>query len=141
MSTTSEPELRALIRELIKEVLPQIDNLPPRRTVTITNDEQLNSFITQLVGMLDNPLTGPPLRSGELKFHLTTGTTEPPAPVPNPIPPTPATIEIERGVLTERIVARAVTEHAQLVLGPHVVITPLAREQIRKSSVTVVTRP
>ncbi|ABH00605.1 hypothetical protein RHA1_ro10422 (plasmid) [Rhodococcus jostii RHA1] len=144
---TSAPALglRALVRELISEIIPQLNLLTRPQRVVITDDEQLNGFVRRVVTTLDDPVTGPLLRSGQLCFQLDTAGNGAAA-VSSPTAPAAEgqatdSIEIDKGVLTERIVARAITERARLVLGRTVVITPLAREQIRKSSVEVVRRP
>nr|ACJ12447.1 hypothetical protein [Rhodococcus sp. T104]ACJ12453.1 hypothetical protein [Rhodococcus sp. T104] len=143
---TSAPShgLRALVRELISEIIPQLNLLTRPQRVVITDDEQLNDFVRRVVTTLDDPVTGPLLRSGQLRFQLDTsgnGATAASSPTPAAEGRASGGIEIDKGVLTERIVARAITERARLVLGRTVVITPLAREQIRKSSVEVVRRP
>ncbi|XTP38405.1 hypothetical protein ACORG1_33650 (plasmid) [Mycobacterium sp. TJFP1] len=141
MNPSTVEELRVLVRELIGEVLAQLDPPSHPRSVTITDDDELNDFVRQIVVVLDDPITGPLLRTGQICYHLQTTTvaaTSSPALVEaSSAPP----IEITRGALTERIVADAVNNQATLVLGPGVVITPLARERIRKSSIEIVRRP
>ena len=139
MSPTSA-DIRSLIREVISEVLPQLGVPIQPHPVIITNDQQLNDFVERVTTMLDDPITGPMLRAGRLRFRLDE-TTTPPA-TPSHIPDNSTNvITIEKGVLTERTVARAITEGAELALGRTVVITPLARERLRKSAITVVRQP
>ncbi|MGA9871964.1 MAG: hypothetical protein WBQ44_12580 [Rhodococcus sp. (in: high G+C Gram-positive bacteria)] len=140
MTGHDHEELRALIREVIRDVLPELGIVPAPQTVEVSNDEQLGAFVTRLTAMLDDPTTGPLVRSGQLSFRLK-------AESPPVSEATPASgggkvddVEIDSGALTERIVERAISDGARLVLGRGVVITPLARERIRKSAVTVVQR-
>lgn len=133
-------DLRALVRGLIKEIIPQLDLLARPQRVAITNDDELAGFVRHVLGLADDPLMGALLRSGQLRFQLGSGDASAGTAASAPGTPNGQVIEIQRGVLTERIVSRAVTEGAQLVLGRKVVITPLAREQIRKASVEVVRR-
>lgn len=140
MTSPTSTRIRSLIREVISEVLPQLDVLTRPNPVTITTDRQLNDFVKRVTTMLDDPITGPMLRAGQLHFRLDEPTA-PPGKSPDADDKQTGTITIERGALTERTVARAITQDAELVLGPAVVITPLARERLRKSAVTVVRRP
>lgn len=140
MTTAVSGDLRALVRELISELLPRFGLPAESRSVAITDDGQLNSFVAELTGLLDDPVTGPMVRAGHLRFRLDQSihVSSPPEKVGldhhN-------VIQIDRGLVSERVVTRAITEQATLVLGPRVVLTPLAREQIRKSSVKVTRRP
>ncbi len=141
MTTTAvSGDLRALVRELISELLPQSGLAAEPRSVAITNDGQLNGFVADLISLLDDPVTGSMVRAGHLRFRLDQS-------LHASSPPEKAgldghnVIQIDRGLVSERIVTRAITEQAALVLGPRVVLTPLAREQIRKSSVKVTRRP
>ncbi|WP_214316965.1 hypothetical protein [Nonomuraea sediminis] len=53
-------------------------------------------------------------------------------------PPGPQAVHrIERGAVTERHVNAAAKAGAKLVLGPRAVLTPLARDRIRATGVTV----
>lgn len=141
MTTTAvSGGLRALVRELISELLPRFGLPAESRSVTVTDDTQLNSFVAELIGLLDDPITGSLVRAGHLRFSLNQSIRA------SSLPEKAGhdhgnVIEIDRGLVSERVVTRAITEQATLVLGPRVVLTPLAREQIRKSSVKVTRRP
>lgn len=142
MTAPHTNELRALIRDLISEMVPQLEVLTTPQPVSITDNDELTSFVRRVVDLADNPLTGPLLRSGRLTFQLDSARrragNDSVSGSPDQLAGEIDTIEVDRGVLSERIVARAVTAHARLLLAKGVVITPLAREQIRKNSVEVV---
>lgn len=145
MTAPGSEELRMLIREVIGEIAPQLQALTTEVPVSISDDVELAGFVRQVVDLLDSPLMGPLVRSGSVSFRLQAGQAA--SDVASRSSPTTAvagdveTIEVERGVLSERIVAGAITSSARLVLGPSVVITPLAKEQIRKNSLDVVRLP
>ena len=68
-------ELRALVREVIRDVLPQ--GLPVTETVNLSTDEDLAAFVKQLLDL--DPGQREELRSGRKRFRLAS----PPArPVP-----------------------------------------------------------
>lgn len=133
MSTPNNADLRTLVRELIRDVLPQIAVPEPARTVRITSDEELASFVQQVVALLDDSVSGPRLRAGQLMFRLDgkSGDGRTPAPADDGRP----VIEVERGAVTEKIVARAASEGARIVMSRRAVVTPLAREQARRAGV------
>lgn len=143
MTADDREGLRSLIREVIRDVLPELGLSSLPQSVIISNDDQLNGFVARLTAMLDDPTTGPLVRSGQLRFCLEAEVDLPSetARAVSEVAAGAADIEIERGALTERTVERAISDGARLVLGGAVVITPLARERIRKSGVTVVHRP
>lgn len=151
MSHASEPEIRALVRELLRDLLPAIDHTPAPRRVRIQDDAGLQGFITQLITLLDDPSSGAQLRSGQIKFvlddepdrdHQPTGPRvgTPLAQPAAPASPSPV-LEVERGAVTERLIAKAAADGARVVLGPRAVLTPLAREQARKTGVEVERKP
>lgn len=138
MSEQEIDQLRAAVREVLAEVVPELGRSKPRR-VRVSDSTDLNAFVRTVIGLLDDPVSGLLLRNGGLSFELAGNPAASPAipeacePATDPQPQ----IVVERGVVSERIVTRAVREGARIVAGPRTVITPLAREQIRRSSVVV----
>ena len=59
-------ELRALIREVIRDVLPK--GLPVTETVNLSTDEDLAAFVTRLLDL--DPETREDLRAGRKQFRL-----------------------------------------------------------------------
>ena len=147
-------ELRVLIREVIRDVLP--NGLPSVETVNLSTDEDLAAFVARLLDL--DPEARDELRAGRKRFRLA-------AP---PLPQTPSTPtvtiaaasgtngthgsngltavngsagsparRIERGAVTEKVVRDAARAGERLVLGPGAVLTPLARDRARASGVEI----
>jgi hypothetical protein len=129
-------ELRALVREVIRDVLP--NGLPATETVNLSTDEDLASFVKQLLDL--DPGQREALRSGRKRFRLATVPLTPAAP-PNPSPgagPGASPVRrIERGAVTEAMINQAARVGERLVLGRGAVLTPLARDRARASGVQI----
>jgi hypothetical protein len=151
-------ELRALIREVIREVLPT--DIPVTETVNLSTDEDLAAFVARLLDL--DPETREELRAGRRRFILARQQVQPAIPAahgsngtssltvvngsagPPPRPPTgppgatgPTVRRIERGAVTERVIRDAARAGERLVLGPGAVLTPLARDRARASGVEI----
>jgi hypothetical protein len=151
-------ELRELIREVIRDVLPK--GLPATEMVNLSTDEDLAAFVTRLLDL--DPETREDLRAGRKRFRLAV----PPGPQAPPVAaslstPVPAAApgvhgsnganghmavsgsgdgparRIERGAVTEKVVRDAARAGQRLVLGPRAVLTPLARDRARASGVEI----
>ena len=151
-------ELRALIREVIRDVLPK--GLPVSETVNLFTDEDLAAFVARLLDL--DPEAREDLRAGRKRFRLAV-----PAHPQTPQAPSvtrPASVSaasggsgahgpngltavngsagpparrIERGAVTEKVVRDAARAGERLVLGPWAVLTPLARDRARASGVEI----
>jgi hypothetical protein len=146
--------MRALIREVIRDVLP--NGLPAVETVNLSTDEDLAAFVARLLDL--DAEARDELRAGRKRFRLAA------PPVPQ-TPSTPAVTvtaasgangahgpsgltavngsaglparRIERGAVTEKVVRDAARAGERLVLGPGAVLTPLARDRARASGVEI----
>jgi hypothetical protein len=128
-------ELRALVREVIRDVLPK--GLPVTETVNLSTDEDLAAFVIRLLDL--DPDQREELRSGRKRFRLATAASTPsaaPAP-PDPGAGAPPVRRIERGAVTEAMINRAAGAGERLVLGRGAVLTPLARDRARASGVPI----
>jgi hypothetical protein len=143
-------ELRALVREVIRDVLPQ--GLPVSETVNLSTDEDLAAFVARLLDL--DPEQREELRSGRKRFRLAAPVV-PLAPAPprppaaaGPAPAGPAAAgaagpgaspvrRIERGAVTEAVINQAARAGERLVLGRGAVLTPLARDRVRASGVEI----
>jgi hypothetical protein len=140
---TDPDELRALVREVIRDVLPQ--GLSITETVNLLTDEDLEAFVKRLLDL--DPAEREQLRSGRKRFRLAAAPTAPTSPAP-PVPAaavsgaeraggsTPVR-RIERGAVTEAVINQAVRAGERLVLGRGAVLTPLARDRARASGVPI----
>ena len=151
-------ELRALIREVIRDVLPK--GLPSIETVNLSTDDDLAAFVAKLLDL--DPEAREDLRAGRKRFRLAvpshpqapqapsvTQTVSIPAPSggsgthgPNGLTAVngladPPARRVERGAVTEKVVRDAARAGERLVLGPGAVLTPLARDRARASGVEI----
>jgi hypothetical protein len=131
-------ELRALVREVIRDVLP--NGLPAIETVNLSTDEDLASFVKRLLDL--DPGQREELRSGRKRFRLATVAltpAAPPSPSPSPRagPGASPVRRIERGAVTEAMINQAARAGERLVLGRGAVLTPLARDRARASGVQI----
>ncbi len=144
-------ELRALIREVIRDVLPQ--DLPVSETVNLSTDEDLAAFVARLLDL--DPQAREDLRAGRKRFRLAVPSYSqtpqaPSAPAPggsgshgsNGLTAVngsagPPARRVERGAVTEKVVRDAARAGQRLVLGPRAVLTPLASDRARASGVEI----
>jgi hypothetical protein len=134
-------ELRALVREVIRDMLPSgfPGGLPVTETVNLSTDEDLAAFVKRLLDL--DPGQREELRSGRKRFRLpeissaSSGTG--PVNGAERSGKTPPVRRIERGAVTEAVIAAAARAGERLVLGRGAVLTPLARDRARASGVQI----
>ena len=97
-------------------------------TVSLRTDADLGAFVRRLLHLFENPKHRDELRSGRLRFRL--------APAAQPGSAQPAH-RVEKGAVTEAMVAEAAKAGARLVLGRRAVLTPLARDRARAAGVEI----
>jgi hypothetical protein len=150
-------ELRALVREVIRDVLP--NGLPVTETVNLSTNEDLAAFVARLLDL--DPGEREDLKAGRKRFRLaretngTAGTAshpgisasrsaaalavQPGSARPQGPPPGGAPVRrVESGAVTEALVKQAAQAGERLVLGRGAVLTPLARDRARASGVEIV---
>lgn len=136
-----DDELRALVREVIRDVLP--NGLPVTETVNLSTDADLAAFVARLLDL--DPEQREELRSGRKRFRLA-ALAVPPAPVAGRAVAGRAgsggagaspVRRIERGAVTEAVINQAARAGERLVLGRGAVLTPLARDRARASGVAI----
>ncbi|MFT4009882.1 MAG: hypothetical protein QM655_07535 [Nocardioidaceae bacterium] len=144
MTDTIETDLRALVRELIGEILPEVAHVaqqPELRTVRLDNDDDITAFVALILDLAQDRDELRRLRSGRLCFSLAPASGVPQASAessPLASTPTPAQVQgpvlrIERGAVTERTLAHALANGSRVLLGKGAVVTPLARELARNN--------
>lgn len=132
-----DDELRPLVRELLRELLPSVaagrtdarrEDPDDAEVVTLRTDADLERFVRRLLTLFENPKHRADLRAGRLRFTLgepaSRGGARP-------------TRRIDKGAVTERLVTDAADAGATLVLGRRAVLTPLARDRARALGVAV----
>ena len=122
-------ELRALVREVIRDVLPK--GLPVTETVNLSTDQDLAAFVNRLLDL--DPDQREELRSGRKRFRLAGGAVNGAERAGESAP----VRRIERGAVTEAVVMAAARAGERLVLGRGAVLTPLARDRARASGVPI----
>ena len=115
----AQPGLPHTVREHVESV----------EVVSIRTDADLGNFVLHLLHLFENPKHRDALRAGRLRFRLAaaaaTGAAQP-------------SHRIEKGAVTEAMVAASARAGARLVLGPRAVLTPLARDRARAAGVEIV---
>jgi hypothetical protein len=97
--------------------------------VSIRTDADLGNFVLHLLHLFENPKHRDALRAGRLRFRLA---------APAAGGPAQPSHRIEKGAVTEAMVAASARAGARLVLGRRAVLTPLARDRARATGVEIV---
>jgi hypothetical protein len=97
--------------------------------VSIRTDADLGNFVLHLLHLFENPKHRDALRTGRLRFRLAAPTAGGSAQPSH---------RIEKGAVTEAMVAASARAGARLVLGRRAVLTPLARDRARATGVEIV---
>ena len=148
----AEAELRGIVREILSDALPKLKQSAEVRQVRIANDGDLAALVAEVLELASDKSSAARLRSGLLRFTLGDAPAaasaapaqvqaQTPAAAPaaaEPAAQAPSSVlRIEKGAITERVIAQAAQSGARLVLGPRAVLTPLAREGARKHRVVI----
>jgi hypothetical protein len=140
MTGRDTDELRTMVREVLREVLPQAvssqrpDGAAVRR-VRVADDGDLDDLVRQVLDLAADPERVSDLRAGRLRFALVADDQGgPPARTESPAAPP---LDVERGAVTERLVNRAAREQRALRIGSRAVVTPLARDRARALGVSI----
>jgi len=145
-------DLRAMVRDVLRDVLPSVlagtpdrgtaatASAPADEVVVLRDDADLHTFVRRVIALADDPRTREDLHSGRHRFRLGVGA-EPAAPLQrpgaSPLAGPAGVLRVERGAVTEHRVKEAAAAGARLVLGPRAVLTPLARDKARALGVEV----
>ena len=115
----AQPGLPHTVREHVESV----------EVVSIRTDADLGNFVLHLLHLFENPKHRDALRAGRLRFRLA---------APAAGGPAQPSHRIEKGAVTEAMVAASARAGARLVLGHRAVLTPLARDRARATGVEIV---
>jgi hypothetical protein len=126
-------DLRALIREVIRDQLSLIRETGLVETVNLSTDADLAAFVSRLLSMDEQDRED--VRAGRKRFRLAAGPLAAPAPPAAPVGR--AVRRIDKGAVTESVIRDAARAGQRLVLGPAAVLTPLARDRARASGVQI----
>lgn len=156
----STEELREAVRAVLRDVLPEALTTPatgpaaPMRaeTVALRTQADLDALVRRVAGLCEDPARRAALREGRSGFRLAGPA---PAGVGAGVGAGASALagagrggsdrgsdrggvtRVERGAVTERAVKAAATDGHRMVLGPHAVLTPLARDRARVLGVQI----
>ncbi|MFZ5677680.1 MAG: hypothetical protein ACOZAM_32360 [Pseudomonadota bacterium] len=152
MSGISSNEIRQLVREALRELLPAgkakpatggsllarlraalVETKPAPVEIRIDSGADLNAFARDLLQAQEDIKLG--LLSGKIQFSLA-GRNGGVASVATPAPRGPH--QISKGVVTEVMVTEIGKSHDRLIIGKGVVVTPLARDRAREVKLEIV---
>jgi len=142
-------DLRALIRELLVQEIAALGGangaIPApapfrEETVAIRTDAELSAFVTRILAIADDPGLRKDIAAGRYRFRLSES--RPPQPdAHQPAAPVqaaqPAKIRFERGLMTEKDVARLPDSASAISIGKTVRFTPLARDELRRRAIKI----
>jgi hypothetical protein len=135
LSGLSSDELRAAVRAVLREVLPDASAAPtgPSSEVVIATDADLTAFVRRVAALCEDAGQRAALQDGRHGFRLAGGGGF----EARKLAPQPTERRIERGAVTERTVVKAAAESTRLVLGRGAVLTPLAKDKARSLGVEI----
>ena len=138
-------ELRAIIREMLERELSSIKTklTEPdirRETVSINSNEELASFVSQLLSRLDTDDFKNQVLNGQHVFELAPNEKIKQSTVPatqQSLAATSEALEIESGLVTEKDVTKLPADLNLINVGETVRFTPLARDELRRRRIKI----
>jgi hypothetical protein len=122
MNTETSNELRGLVREVLRETLAnRVAPVQGFEVISIASDAELQAFINRLAspGVIET------VRTGKLRFTLARDAAV------QSVVSSPINGDVIEGVISEQRV-ESFAGRGTLILGPTAVLTPLARDRLRK---------
>jgi len=150
----STEELRATVRAVLREVLPeavaQARTAPTNGTeqVAIRSNADLDALVKRVAELCEDASQRSALRAGRRRFRLaetdpagvpavSAATVPAPSAAGVPAPSAAGVMRVESGAVTERKIQQAAKAGGRLVIGRKAVLTPLARDRARNLGVVV----
>ncbi|HEY7750374.1 MAG TPA: hypothetical protein VH933_17060 [Aestuariivirgaceae bacterium] len=145
-------ELRQLVRDVLRTAIPESgpptdqpgnlldairQALLPGHSGVVTIDGDLNQFAQVIVHAAAHEDLKTAIMSGRLSFKTRAQATPAPKNSENPVV-RGGHFQIENGVLNELRIAEIGKKYTKVVLGPDVVVTPLARDRARELKLELV---
>ena len=152
MSAPGDPELLALVREVLAEELarqhaPAAERRtapPPREErVRLRDDAELAAFARRVLALAGDREARRAFEEGRLVFRLDgapaagAGPASPPAPAPAGGGASAHTETVVRGLFSERQAERLPRGTTRVRLGRHARVTPLARDRLRRRGIAI----
>ena len=141
---------KSLLRDLVKSVIaeevaairkPKAASAPAtaEERIAIATDADLIGFARRVLSLAGDPAKAKEIAAGRYPFRLDRPTQAAAAPAPRATPATQPTAQshrIDSGVVTESTLNKLPRGLSQLLLGPGVTITPLAKDRARALGLT-----
>lgn len=128
--------IRNLIREVIAEEVKALKagKLPTASgsPVRIASDADLAAFARDVLRLAEDPQVRAAIQAGRHPFHLAGSVSTAPVTAASG-----QSHRIDKGVVTEAIIAKLGKGVSRLLLGPGVSITPLARDRAKARNISV----
>ncbi|WP_374653663.1 hypothetical protein [Dongia sp.] len=128
--------IRSLIRDVIAEEVKAMKagKLPAvaASSVRIASDSDLATFAKDVLRLAEDPQIRAAIQAGRHPFRLAGGTARTLV-----VPATDQSHRIDKGVVTEGVIAKLGGNISRLLLGPGVSITPLARDKAKARNISV----
>lgn len=146
MENLTSDELRAAVRDVLRDVLPTDllrggapTGAPRVEQVAVGTDAELDALVRRVASLCEDPARRAALRAGHHGFRLAGHATSTSPQQRDGVAPgaSAGVLRVERGAVTERTVDKAAADRARLVLGCKAVLTPLGREKARKLGVEI----
>ncbi len=131
--------IRSLIRDVITQEVRHLKGsqaAPSPSAVTIASDADLAAFAKQVLVMAEDSTLRAAILAGSHHFSLARHVSAA-AGAPHTPAPAAAHHRIEKGVVTESVIARLPKGVTRLELAAGVSITPLARDKARSRNISI----
>ena len=130
---------KSLIRNLIRDVIAEeVKAMKAGKSpatapspVRIAGDADLAAFAKDVLRLAEDPQMRAAILAGRHPFHLTGSA------APSAAAPSGQSHRVDKGVVTEGIIAKLGKNISRLLLGPGVSITPLARDKAKARNISV----
>jgi hypothetical protein len=136
MNEMDKTLIRSLIRDVIAEEVKALKAgkapAPVENAVRIASDSDLMAFAKDVLRLAENPQIEAAIQAGRHPFRLAGGGG---AAAVSAAPG--QSHRIDKGVVTEAVIAKLGKGVSRLVLGPGVSITPLARDRAKARNISV----
>jgi hypothetical protein len=141
---------KSLLRDLVKSVIAEevaaiskpkaaSASASAEERIAIANDADLIGFARRVLSLAGDPAKAKEIAAGRYPFRLDRPTQASAAPAPRATPTAPSAAQshrIDSGVVTESTLNKLPRGLSQLLLGPGVTVTPLAKDRARALGLT-----
>ena len=138
-------DIRTVIREILLEELDNYIDRPGnevrKEKISMSSDRDLKVFALRVLDMADNGDLKADLHSGKIQFVLERETMESNADICNSGGSQKSaradSVQFQKGLVTEKDIARLDGDIARIDAGKNVFFTPLAKDEIRRRGLRI----